>query len=38
LDFIIVRKAGALIGRWAETAGGLILIANGVRIVRGHTL
>ena len=32
------RKIGQLIGRWAELAGGLILIGIGLRILLSHLL
>jgi putative Mn2+ efflux pump MntP len=35
---IIGRKVGQLMGRWAELAGGLILIGIGIRIVLSHIL
>jgi putative Mn2+ efflux pump MntP len=35
---IIGRKVGQLIGRWAELAGGLILIGIGLRILLSHLL
>ncbi len=35
---IIGRKIGQLIGRWAELAGGLILIGIGLRILLSHLL
>ena len=38
MGFILGRKAGRLIGRRAETIGGLILIAIGLRILISHLL
>ncbi|MBN1367515.1 MAG: manganese efflux pump [Dehalococcoidales bacterium] len=35
---IVGRKIGQLIGRWAELAGGLILIGIGLRILLTHLL
>lgn len=35
---IIGRKVGQLIGRWAELAGGIILIGIGLRILLSHLL
>jgi putative Mn2+ efflux pump MntP len=32
------RRAGAALGRWAEVAGGLVLIGIGARILIGHLL
>lgn len=38
VGFMLGRKAGRLIGRRAETIGGLILIAIGLRILISHLL
>ena len=35
---VIGHKVGQLIGRWAELAGGLILIGIGLRILLSHLL
>ena len=36
--FLVGRKAGQLLGKRAETAGGIILIAIGLRILLSHML
>jgi putative Mn2+ efflux pump MntP len=38
IGFIIGRKAGQLFGKYAEIAGGIILIGIGIRIVVSHIL
>lgn len=38
LGFLLGKKANRLVGRRAETIGGLILIGIGVKIVLEHTL
>jgi putative Mn2+ efflux pump MntP len=38
IGFLLGRKAGELIGRWAETVGGVVLIGIGLRIVISHIL
>jgi putative Mn2+ efflux pump MntP len=38
IGFLLGRKAGKLIGRRAEAAGGIILIGIGVRILLTHLL
>ena len=38
IGFATGRKAGKLIGRWAELAGGIILIGIGLRILITHVL
>jgi putative Mn2+ efflux pump MntP len=37
-SFWIGRKVSALIGRWAQLAGGIILIGIGLRIIIAHLL
>jgi putative Mn2+ efflux pump MntP len=36
VGFLLGRKAGELVGRWAAAIGGLILIAIGLRILLTH--
>ncbi len=36
LGFVIGRRAGGVLGRWAEIVGGLVLIGIGIRIVVEH--
>lgn len=38
IGFLLGRKAGELIGRRAETIGGIVLIAIGLRILLSHIL
>jgi manganese efflux pump family protein len=38
LGFIVGRKVGDIIGRWAEIAGGFVLILIGIRILLSHLL
>jgi len=38
IGFLLGKKAGDLIGRWAETIGGIILIGIGLRILITHLL
>jgi putative Mn2+ efflux pump MntP len=38
IGFVIGRKAGQLFGRYAEIAGGIILIGIGLRIVLNHII
>ena len=38
ISFGLGKKLGTLAGRWAETVGGLILIAIGLRILLTHLL
>ncbi len=38
LGFVVGRRVGQRLGRRAETAGGLILIAIGIRILLSHLL
>jgi putative Mn2+ efflux pump MntP len=38
IAFLLGRKLGELASRWAETLGGLILIAIGLRILLSHIL
>jgi manganese efflux pump family protein len=38
IGFVIGRKAGPLLGKWAKLAGGLILIGIGLRILITHLL
>jgi putative Mn2+ efflux pump MntP len=38
VGFIAGRTAGRFLGRWAELAGGLVLIGFGIRIVMEHLL
>jgi len=38
LGFAVGRRAGQWLGKRAETAGGLILIAIGIRILLSHLL
>ena len=36
IGFLLGNKAGELIGRWAETIEGVVLIGIGLRIVISH--
>jgi putative Mn2+ efflux pump MntP len=38
IGFILGRKVGGLIGRWAEVAGAVILLAIALRILLSHLL
>lgn len=38
IGFLVGRQAGRLAGRWAEVAGGVILIGIGFRILLSHLL
>jgi len=38
LGFLLGKRAGDLIGRWAEAIGGIVLIAIGLRILISHLL
>ncbi len=38
IGFLLGKKAGDLMGRWAETIGGIILIGIGLRILITHLL
>ncbi len=38
IGFILGRKAGKFMGRWAEIAGAVILMAIALRILLGHLL
>ena len=38
VGFLLGKKAGDLIGRWAEAIGGIILIGIGLRILITHLL
>ncbi|MBN1691865.1 MAG: manganese efflux pump [Dehalococcoidia bacterium] len=38
IGFLLGKRAGALIGRWAETIGGIVLIAIGIRILISHLM
>ncbi|MBM4444376.1 MAG: manganese efflux pump [Chloroflexi bacterium] len=38
LGFLLGRKAGHILGEWAEAVGGLILIGIGLRILLTHIL
>ncbi|MDD5397964.1 MAG: manganese efflux pump MntP family protein [Dehalococcoidia bacterium] len=38
IGFLLGKKAGALIGRWAEAIGGIVLIGIGLRILISHLL
>ena len=38
IGFLLGKKAGELIGRWAETIGGIVLIGIGLRILISHIL
>jgi len=38
MGFLAGRKAGQLLGKWAEAAGGIILIGIGLRILLTHLL
>ena len=38
LGFLIGKRAGKLMGKWAEVLGGVILIAIAVRILLSHLL
>ncbi len=38
IGFLLGKKAGDVIGRWAETIGGIVLIGIGLRILIAHLL
>jgi len=38
VGFLLGKRAGDLIGRWAETIGGIVLIGIGLRILISHLL
>ncbi|MFA5400526.1 MAG: manganese efflux pump MntP family protein [Dehalococcoidia bacterium] len=38
IGFLLGKRAGDLIGRWAETIGGIVLIGIGLRILISHLL
>jgi len=38
IGFMLGKRAGDLIGRWAETIGGVVLIGIGLRILISHLL
>lgn len=38
LGFVLGRKVSKLMGRWAETIGGVVLIGIGLRILLSHIL
>lgn len=36
VGFLFGRKIGSWLGRWAQLAGGLVLVGIGIRILAGH--
>jgi putative Mn2+ efflux pump MntP len=38
IGFVLGRKVSKLMGRWAETIGGVVLIGIGLRILLSHIL